>query len=292
MQRFYTLLAAAALLAGTAAPAIAQADAQASWQQAKAAYQAGRFSQALDLAKKAAQTDPKNPEVFLLLGKAHYQLGELDDALAAWKETLALAPAEPYATKMLEVLRGQRAGADVRIRLVESLIQEKLFGPGQEESTLLLKVRSLSEPQRARVMTLQAEIAVQTGHAADAQKLLREVLVLYPQQADPVQTALLLGQAKLREGAEATAEGLAVLKKLIAEHPGTPAAATARYELVAFDLKQGVDAARIDALAQWIADNPKHVLSADARRQLLDTYLAATTQGAKPGPDADLSRRT
>ena len=53
------------------------------------------------MARKATQTDPKNPEAFLLLGKAHYQLGELDEAIAAWQRTLKLAPEEPFADRML-----------------------------------------------------------------------------------------------------------------------------------------------------------------------------------------------
>jgi Flp pilus assembly protein TadD len=68
----------------------AQVESQKAYQEAKAAYQAGKFFEARDLAEKASQTDPKNPEVFLLLGQARYQLGQVDDAVAAWKQTLAL----------------------------------------------------------------------------------------------------------------------------------------------------------------------------------------------------------
>ena len=284
-----TLFLSMAVIGATAPPALAQADAQAAFQQAKAAFQAGKFAEARDLAKKAAETDAKNPEVFLLLGKAHYQLGELDDALAAWKRTLALAPEEPFAAKMLEVLRAQRAGADLRIKLVEAMIAEKLFAPAQLECHGLLNDKSLSEAQRAKVMNLQAEIHVQTNQIAEAQKVLREVLILYPKQADPVQTTLLLGQAKLRAGGDATAVGLELLKKLIADHADTAAAATAQFELVSFDLKQGVDQARVDALAKWLAKYPQHGLATDAQRTLVESYLALARQGAKPGPQSDLS---
>ena len=281
-------------LIGTTAPAaLAQADAQAAFQQAKAAFQAGKFAEARDLAKKASETDAKNPEVFLLLGKAHYQLGELDEALVAWQRTLALAPEEPFAAKMLEVLRGQRAGADLRIKLVEAMIVEKLFAPAQQEYRRLLGDKSLSEAQRAKVITLQAETLVHTNQPAEAQRVLSELLLVYPKLADPAQTMLLLGQAKLRAGGDATAEGVTLLRKVAemvaADHVGAPVAATAQYELIAFELKQGVDAARTDALAKWLADHPKHPLVAEAQRALVDACLTLARQGAKPSRQSALT---
>ena len=129
MQRVIPFALVLAMTTLTGQPVRAQADAQAAYRQARVAYEAGKFAEARDLALKASQTDPKNPEVFLLLGRAHYQLGEQDEAVAAWKQALTLAPQEPFAAKMLETLRGQRAGVDARIVLVEALIQEKVLAP-------------------------------------------------------------------------------------------------------------------------------------------------------------------
>ena len=70
--------------------------------------------------------------------------------------------------------------------------------------------------------------------------------------------------------------------------PIAPAAVTARFELVLFDLEQGVDAARVGALAKWLADNPKHPLANEARRKLVEAELAVTRQGPKPTPDSPL----
>ncbi len=67
------------------------------------------------------------------------------------------------------------------------------------------------------------------------------------------------------------------------------AAATARLELATYDLKQGVDQARADALAKWIADNLTHPMLSDAQRTLVNAYLALSRQGPKPGPQAKLS---
>ena len=109
---------------GAVSQALAQAltDAQQAFQEARTAYDSLRFSEARDLAQKASETDAKNPDIFLLLGKAHYQLGELDEAMAAWNQTLVLAPKESFAKKMLEVLQSRRKDVDARIRYIESLL--------------------------------------------------------------------------------------------------------------------------------------------------------------------------
>jgi len=288
MQRLLTLILSAALVAVMASPSLAQADAQAAYQQAKAAFAAGEFTKARDLAMKAAETDPKNAEVFLLLGKAHYQLGELDDAINAWKKTLALAPEEPFAKRMIEVLQARRADVDTRIKVIEALMADNLFGPALQECKAVLGEKSLSDGQRAKVMTLQADALLQSGQPADAQKIVRELLVQYPKQADPVQTSLLLGLSRLRIGGEGTAEALEVLKKLVAEHPKTPAAATAGLELATYALKYTVDLPRVEALAQWLADNAKHPRANDARWQLIEAYKTLTVRGPKPASDAPL----
>lgn len=289
MQRFVSPILAVAILAATASAALAQADAQKAYNQAKDAYQAGDFGKARDLAEKASKTDVTNPEVFLLLGKAHYQLGELDEAIAAWKRTLALAPEEPFAKRMLEVLQGKLTDVDTRIQLIKAMIREKLYSPALQQCVKLLAEKALSDAQRARVMTLQAELYVRTGKHADTHRIVQEVLTLYPQQADLAQTTLLLGQAKLYRGGESTTEGLDLLKKVVADHPDTPAAVTARLELISFDLRQAADTARADALAQWLADSPQHPMVADALKALMEAYLTVSAQGPNPTPESELS---
>ncbi len=208
--------------AGAVSPALAQplSDAQQALQKARTAYDAGKFSEARDLAQKASETDPKNPDVFLLLGKAHYQLGELDEAMAAWNQTLVLAPKESFAKKMLEVLQARRKDVDSRIRYLESLVAERLDAVAAVECrTLLGSDKPLSDAQRAAILTLQAELAVRANQPAEARTILSKVLALYPQQADPIKTKLIQGEAKLRSRGEATAEGLTLLKELAGPHP-------------------------------------------------------------------------
>lgn len=289
MQRFTVLSVAAVVLIGAGSRAFAQADAQAAFQQAKTALQAGRFVEARDAAQKASQTDPKNPEVFLLLGKAHYELGELDDAVTAWKRTLALAPDEAFAKKMLDAVQARQTDVDTRIKLVAALIGEKLYPPAMEECRNLLANKALGKAQRAKVMTLLIHVAIGTSQPAEAVKGVQEVVALYPQQVDPIEIAVLMGQAKVRIGGEGTAQGIAILKDVVSKHAGTAAGAIARYELITFDLEQGVDAVRADALAKWIAENPKYPQVREGRQKLIEAYLALTDQGSPATPEGTLA---
>ena len=272
------------------AGALAQADAHAAYQQAKTAYQSGDFAKARDLCKQAAATDPKNPEVFLLLGKAHYQLGELDEAIAAWRQTLALAPQEPFAARMLEALQSQRVEVDTRIKLVELLVAEGLAAQANAECKLLLAEKSLSAAQRAKVLTIQAEAQLALGQLAESHKLVQELLTLHAKDAEPTQTALLLGQIKLRSGGDAAAEGVAILRKLTADHPDTPQAVAAQWHLLGYELGEGVTAARVEAAAKWIAANGTHRLAQQARRQLISAAIVLSRQSGRPTAEADLSQ--
>lgn len=287
MQRLVFLVL---VLVPLARSATAQVDAQAAYQQAKAAYAAGNFTAARDAAQKAAQTDPKNPEVFLLLGRAQYQLGAIDDAVTAWKKTLELAPQEPFAAQMLAALQGRRTDIDARIKLLEVDVQQNLLAAAQGEAGKLLNEKALSESQRARVLLLEAEALLEENKPAEALSVLNEAATLYPNQADPVQRALLIGKARLRQNTpDSLAEGTALLEKLVAEQPKSPQAATAQLELLSVALNQGVAAPRLEALAQWIAANPTHRQAREAKRRLLFGYLTATTQGPRPTAASDLA---
>lgn len=288
MRRLISPLLALTLITAGASAALAQADAAEAMEQARKAYQAGDFTAARDLAAKAAETDPNNPEVHLLLGQARYQLGELDQAMAAWTRTLKLAPEQPYAKRMLDVLRGQAAEVDVRIKLIDAMIRQRLHASAVAECTKLLAEKAPSDAQRARVMTLRAESLVRMHKGPDARNVLHELLTLYPQQADPVQTTLLLGEAKLQGDEQSTAEALVLLRKLIADHPQTAAAARAQYDVITHDPALAGAAARAEGMEKWLAAHGDHELADDARRGLVDTYLAVTREGPKPTAESDL----
>ena len=293
MQRILLAFAFTAAICGSTT-LFAQADAQTAYQAAKTAFDAGRFAEARDQARKATETDVKNPEAFLLLGKAHFQLGELDEAVEAWKKTLALAPQEPFATKMLEALRGQKANTDTRIKLVAAMIAERLCTEALDEIQKLLADKALTETQRVAVLLLKAEALIDVerdkaagyGNIAAVQRVLQEVTVVYPGKADALQLALFEGRVKLRSAVSA-GEGLAILKKVVADHPKTEAAATAQYELIGYQLKQVIAPEGVNALLAWVEANAKHPLARRAKQEVIGYLLVLPM--APPKPDGVLA---
>jgi len=278
----------ALLLALVPRPAWGQADAAAEFQTGKQAFAAGRFAQARDALTAASQTDPRNPEVFLWLGKADYQLGDLDAAIAAWKATQALAPNEPYSAAMLKTLTSQSRDAQTTLALIDVLLQNEFFDKAHETADRLLEDKALTDSQRARAMTQRAAALLGEKKPAEAAAAIEDLLLRYPKQADPEQIALLLAKAKLPLGGAKSAQAVGELKKLAADHPNTPAGIEAAYELIAFDLEQDVDAHKVDALAIWVAAHPD-VREADrARRRLIEAYFTLTNQSGPARPDAPL----
>jgi len=269
-------------------PLWAQADAQQAYQQAKAAFEAGEFAKARDLARQAAQTDLHNPEVFLLLGKAHYQLGELDEALRAWQRTLKLAPEEPFARRMLDALQAQRREVELRISLVDLLIDAGLLPAALDECKKLLSDEALLPKQRADIKLRQAEVLLRSGQPDAALRVAGELETLYENQADALQVAVLRSRAELRSKGEAAVRGLARLKQLLAEKPDGPHAATAQAEVLIFQLQQDATPAGADALAKWLDQQPEHFLAPEARKALLDACYTLALRSAPPAPDAPL----
>ena len=165
--------------------ASAQSDAAAAYQEGKKAFDAGKFDKARDLFTKASQTDDKNPEVFLWLGKADYQLGAVGDAIAAWSRTQALAPEEPYSAQMLKALRGDAADAETTLTLLTALVDDEQYDAAVATADQALAGKALTDAQRARVMTLRAQALLGAGRVAEVEPAVRELLVRYPAQADP-----------------------------------------------------------------------------------------------------------
>lgn len=288
MNKLMRRFAAAAIFAAVtgAAPAVwAQADAAAAYQQGKTAFAAGQFDKARDLFAQASQTDPKNPEVFLWLGKAQYQLGHVDEAVAAWSTTLQLAPNEPYAGQMVKALRGELGDADGTLAVVDALIKDGLHEPALVTLGKLLNEKALTDAQRAKGLTLKAGALLETGRIGEAEAAVQELIVKYPKVADTEQVSLLLAKAKLKTPDRAAA-GVALLNKLAADHPDSQAGIAAQYELLAFDLGEGVTAAKADELAKWVAAHPDHMLANKARAALVHADLAVTEMAGVPSVDA------
>ena len=266
---------------------LAQSDAQQAYQEAKSAYTAGKYEEAKVASLKASQTDVNNPEVFLLLGQAEYQLGQIDEAIGSWKKTLALAPKEPYATKMVDLLRAQRAGIDDRIKLAEALMAEKLYAPINAEMDKCLADKALAPASRAKILTIKAEAFTRLGNHTEAEKLISEVVVLYPGQYDAARTSLVMGLAKLSVPVT-SAEGLTILKKIAEDKSATGPAATAQYEIAMFQLTQQATAERIAALTAWVAAQPQDSRVMDAQKALIMAYTTLSLQSSLPSKDSKL----
>ncbi|MDB5330364.1 MAG: hypothetical protein JWP03_1515 [Phycisphaerales bacterium] len=292
-MRKYTGLAAAAILAAAVAGAprlcFAEADAAQAYQDGKAAFAAGQFDKARELFVKASETDVKNPEVFLMLGKADYELGKVSEAIAAWSKTVELAPQEPYAARMLKQLRGEGADAEQSVKLVQALVADELYESAVETADRILARTALADEQRVQVILLKAEALLDQNCPREAQAAVREAMVKFPKLVDSGKADVLIARAKVRAGGDATAEGLALLNKVITDHPNTPEASAAQLELLSFEIEQSPTQAGVDALAKWIGAHGDDPLADKARRRLISAQFALTDRTTDSGPDSTLT---
>ncbi len=77
----------------------------------KSLLEVNRLRDALAAAEKAAQVDPKNAEVFLLLGNARQDLKSNAGAIKAYERYLELSPKGKFATEVKQVIKGLKAAA-------------------------------------------------------------------------------------------------------------------------------------------------------------------------------------
>jgi len=288
MYKPVTIIVLAMLLAATPQFAEAQADAKEAFASGKTLYAQGKFEEARDLFLKASFTDNKNAEVFLWLGKANYQFGEIDKAMKAWTTTLQLAPKEAYAIRMLKALKGHAAKPAARIQLAKTLIAEGLYTIAAPYCQSLVRNEALTDAQRSAALTMQAEVLLETDNPTGAVVALQEAAVRYAVHQNKPVAALLLGRARVKMGGKSVSAGLDLLKSVVTDFAQTPQAAAAQYELIVFGLTQKTDAAGAAALQKWIAANANHRLARGATSRLISVYLTLAGRTAKPKPDAKL----
>ena len=270
--------------------ALAQADAQEAFDAGRAAFDEQNFAAARDLFARAAELDANSASAFLWLGKAHYQLGDVDQAIAAWTRTLELAPDESYSAAMLEALRGQRVEADTAIRLIETLVDQNMFGVAIEQCESLLADNALTDAQRAKVLILQAESLLSTPQWRQAVVILEEVQLRYGELADPAETRLLLARAKLKSDFEEDiAEGVALLEQVAADYADTQAGRSAQLELLLFRREQDRTVDNANALKAWVEANGEHSQVLRALWSLLGAQLELSHEVAPPRPDTSLN---
>ena len=288
MRKLITITILAVLAGLTPQLAQAQVDAKEAYTSGKTLYAQGKFEEARDLFLKASFTDGKNAEVFLWLGKANYQIGQIDKAMKAWSQTLRLAPREAYAIKMLRTLKGHLIKPAARIQLVKTLIAEGMYLTAGQYCQSVIRNEAATDAQRAEALRLNAQVLLETGKATDAVVALQEAAVKFPAHQDKPTAALLLGRARVLMGGKSLAPGLALLKSVVTDFAKTPQASAAQYELISVGLTQKIDAAGAAALKTWLTANADHRLASDATSRLISVYLTLANQTAKPKSDAKL----
>lgn len=78
--------------------------------QGKAAYEGGKYKDAIPLLAQVAAADPESAESLVYLAASYYQEKRLDDAIAAYEAYLKLAPDDLRSKSFLEELRREKAG--------------------------------------------------------------------------------------------------------------------------------------------------------------------------------------
>ena len=269
-------------------PAHAQSDAEIALGNARKAFAAEQYEQARDLLITAAQTDAKNPDIHLLLGKSHYQLGDIKQAMLAWQTTLRFAPEQAYAKRMLARLKGEAVDAKTRLALAEALLQDRLYQQAAMELAKVRRETKLTDDERQRLLLLDADLALGIGKAPEALHQLEELAIRYPGQKDKLPAQLLGARAQVAAGGDLLAAGLATLEKL--SKAETPLGARAELELLAFRFHQS--AVGVDVVLGWIEKHAKHPAQPRAREVLLkaiEGLLMATDQGPPAKPKAKLT---
>jgi len=74
---------------------------------AKEFYAGGHFKKAWNLLKKAEEMDPKNPIIKTMSGSIQLHLGNIQEAIYYYKESLDIDPNQPDVKKQLKELEGK-----------------------------------------------------------------------------------------------------------------------------------------------------------------------------------------
>ncbi len=281
MYRLSLLTILAAVVLAAPCMALAQADEQGAFDAGLAAFEQENFAEARDLFARAAELEPDSAPAFLWLGKAHYLLGDVDEAIAAWTATLRIAPDESYSKAMLTALRGQQVEVDTSIRLIESLVSQGLFNSAHAQCVALLAEKGLTDVQRAKALTLQAEALLKLGLQQQGLALLDRVKLEHGNMIDMGKVNLLIARTKLSMDDDArVAEALALLEDMSAEHAITSTNMAARLELALFRLGQDLSKENTDAVKALLASNADLVEADRALRKMMEAYLELSQKNA------------
>lgn len=267
-------------------PCWAQSDAEIALNKARAAFDASDFESSRDLLVAASQTAPNNPDIFLLLGKSHYHLGEIEPAIKAWRTTIKLAPQQAYAKGMLAALAGQTLDTNTRLDIVERLLKDRLLEPINQQLTEIRRDKRLTDAQLRRLLQFEAEYNLSKGSAQHALLHLNELSIRFPDEKAEPAILLLTARAHVAIGGDLLKDGLQQLKELAKDNAENDIGASAELELLAFNLSQGAE--KTEALLAWIKAHPDHAALGRSHEILTSEVTRLLNIAAEsPTPKAD-----
>lgn len=278
------------LLLVSVSDSYAQSDAETALKNAREAYQAEEFDKAVRFAATASQTDTRNPDVWLLLGKSQFQSGQLDQALASWRKVLKLAPEHVYARRMVSALEGRMTDVGQRIQMVKLMVQQGATQAARAELVSLRTRSQLSIDQHQAILMLQIEVDLLDRKGTEAQAALNELAVRKADAADSLQIRILKARTQLLIGGASTKTGLAELRKIAVDARATPEGLLAALEVLLYRLHRGADV--VSELTAWIEKNDTLSATRRARKALLESvkrFLDASRPPRGPMPDAELN---
>jgi len=215
-------------------------DAQVVLRSAFAFLHQGRYAEAVRRAEGLVGTGVVHPDVFALLGSAHFQLGQFELAERALSELVRLIPGSAEAWANLGLVQYQRGNYHVAAQSCGRALElDANHAPAYNNlGNVFLRLGSLAEaeknyrravelnPEDAYALVNLGTVLTRQGNSIEAEPLLRQVISRMPGFAF---AHAMLGQALQGLGREA--EALAALQKASDLEPGNPEhlIATGRY---------------------------------------------------------------
>jgi len=270
------------------APLLAEQVAAESFNDGRKAFNEENYEQALALFLKARETDAKNPEVHIWLGKTYLALGQIDEAVKSWEEALALAPGNATLTAQLNALKGAKTDFDREMNVLEGLLEQQMYASAVKKSDELLKTVA-GVNNRALVELLRAEALCGT----DPQKALEAIMawrINYQEAPNQERANLVYGRALAALGK--TDDARKQFEEILSKNPGTDAALQAGFELARLFEKEGNQEQAVDAYLKYLATDAAKNASArwfvrEAREHAFAILFSSPMpEGGLPTPNA------
>ena len=105
----------------------------------------------------------------------------------------------------------------------------------------VLNDKALTDAQRVKALTLKARRLIEPDQVAEGEAAVQELLIKYPKPADAGTDGAAAGQGEAAQCRNASPRAWRCCRSWWPNTPDTASGIAAQYELLAFDLGQGVD---------------------------------------------------